>query len=148
MFPRRLGTPPSGLVQCAVKEAGASAGQAGSIDLGGKRTFTVAGALVLEAVFGPRFAATVAGAVCLELLTKKRLDGKVSDVTNQAKTTRPGDNTTISIRNFPKSPVLAGQSELVNKGAVATVAETAAAALAGHEAARRVNLEMVAAGGP
>ena len=54
----------SDLVLRVVKEAEASAGQAGGIDLGGKRAFTVAGALVLEAMFGPRFAATVAEAVC------------------------------------------------------------------------------------
>jgi len=45
-------------VKRVVKKAGASAGQASCIDLGGERTFTVAGALVLEAMFGPRFTAT------------------------------------------------------------------------------------------
>ena len=135
----------SDLVQCVVKETGASAGQAGSIDLGGKRTFTVAEALVLEAIFGPRFAATVAEAVCLEPLPKNRLDGKISNVAKQAKAMRLGSSTSISITNFLKSPVFARQPELVRKGTAVAVAETAAAALAEHEAARRVNLEMAAA---
>ena len=52
----------SDLVQRVVKEAEASAGQTGCIDLGGKRAFTVAEALVLGAMFGPRFAATAAEA--------------------------------------------------------------------------------------
>ena len=54
----------SDLVQRVVKEAEASAGQAGCTNLGGKHTFKVAEAPVLEAVFGPRFAATVTEAVC------------------------------------------------------------------------------------
>ena len=56
--PKASWKPPSNLVQRVVKEAGASAGQAGCIDLRGKRTFTVAEAPVFEALFGPRFAAT------------------------------------------------------------------------------------------
>jgi len=43
----------SSLVQRVVKEARASGGQAGCLDLGGGCTFTVAEALVLEAMFGP-----------------------------------------------------------------------------------------------
>ena len=58
MFSRRLESYSPGLVQRVVKEAGASAGQEGFIDLGGERTFAVAEALVLKALFGPRFAAT------------------------------------------------------------------------------------------
>ena len=128
-----------------VKEAEASTGQAGCIDLGGRRSFTVAEALVLDARFGPRFAATVAEAVCLELLPKKRFDGQITNIAKQAKAIRFGDSTSISISNFLKSPVFGPRPRLVRKGTAAAVAETAAAALVEHESARRVNLEMAAA---
>jgi len=128
-----------------VKEAEASAGRAGCTDLGGKRAFTVAEALVPEAMFGPRFAATVAEAVCLELLPKKRFDGQITNIAKQAKAIRFGDSTSISISNFLKSPVFGPRPRLVRKGTAAAVAETAAAALVEHESARRVNLEMAAA---
>jgi len=82
----------------------------------------VAEALVLEAILCPRFAATVAEAVCLELLPKKRLDGKVFNGAKQAKATRFGDSTFISIRNFLKSPMFARQPKLVRKGTAAAVA--------------------------
>ena len=104
------------LVKRVVKEAGASAGQAGCIDLGGKRTFTVAEALVLEAMLGPRFAATAAEAVCPELLPKKRLGGKISDVAKEAKSIRFGDSTSISITDFLKSPVFARQPGQCEEG--------------------------------
>ena len=91
-------------VQCVVKEAEAPAGQAGSVDLGGKRTFTVAEALVLEAVFGPRFAATVAEAVCLETLPENRPDSKIPKVAKEAKAMRLGKSTSISISNFLSRP--------------------------------------------
>ena len=134
-----------GPVRLFVKEAEASTGQAGCIDLGGRRSFTVAEALVLDARFGPRFAATVAEAVCLELLPKKRFDGQITNIAKQAKAIRFGDSTSISISNFLKSPVFGPRPRLVRKGTAAAVAETAAAALVEHESARRVNLEMAAA---
>jgi hypothetical protein len=69
----------------------------------------VAEGLVLEARFGPRFAATVAGAVCLELLPKQRLDGKIPRVAIQARAIRVGDSTSISISSSLKSPMFARQ---------------------------------------
>jgi hypothetical protein len=132
-------------VKRVVKEAEASAGQAGCIDLGGKRTFTVAEALVLEAMFGPWFAATAAEAFCLGVLPKNRPGGKITNVTIEAKAIRFDKGTSISMSNFPKPPVFARQPAFVMKGTAAAVAETAAAALAEHEAARRVNPQMAAA---
>ena len=57
---------------------------------------------------------------------------------------RLGNSTSISITNFPKSPVFARQPALVRKGNAAAVAGTTTEALAEHEAARRLNLEMAA----
>ena len=113
--------------------------------MGGKRAFTVAEALVLEAMLGPRFAATVAEAVCLEPLPKNRPDGKISKVAKEAEAIRFDRTTSISITNFLKSPVFAGQPKLVRKGTAAAVAEMAATVLTEHEAARRVDPEMAAA---
>ena len=56
-----------------------------------------------------------------------------------------GESISISSSNFPKSLVFAKQPKLVRNGTAAAVAETAAATLAGHEAARRMDLEMAAA---
>ena len=135
----------SDLVLRVVKEAEASAGQAGGIDLGGKRAFTVAEALVPEAMFGPRFAATVAEAVCLEPLPMNRPDSKIPKVTKEAKAIRFDKTTSISITNYPKSPVFARQPKPVRKGTAAALAEAAAVPLSEHEAARRVGLEMAPA---
>ena len=63
----------------------------------------------------------------------------------QVKAIRFSHSTPTSIRNFLKSPVFGPRPKLVRKVSAAEVTEITAAALAEHEAARRVNLEMAAA---
>ena len=77
--------------------------------------------------------------------TRKKTESGLFQQPKQAKVIRFGESTSISISNFPRSPVFARQPELARKSTAAAVAETAAAALADHEAARRVDLEMAAA---
>ena len=68
--------------------------------MGGKRSFAVAEAIVLEARFGARFVATAAGAACPELLPKRRFDGRISDMAKQAKAIRVPRTAQTSLRKL------------------------------------------------
>ena len=74
-----------------------------SINLGPKRTFTVAESILWTELCGVRFAAEVAATVSLEEVTKGL--SKLAGVAKDAAAIRYGNCTTNSIKNYLNSPV-------------------------------------------
>ena len=95
-----------------------------SINLGPKRSFTVAECALWAALCGPQFAAQVAAVVSLEEVLKGRK--KIPALAKDVAAIRYGHSTAASITNYLHSPVFGNCPNLVRKNTKAAAAEAAA----------------------
>ena len=105
-----------------------------SINLGPKRTFTVAESILWTELCGVRFATEVAATVSLEEVTKGR--SKLAAVAKDAAAIRYGNSTANSITNYLSSPVFRKRPKLVRKNTKAAAVEAAEVAAKAEAAAR------------
>ena len=96
-----------------------------SINLGPKRSFTVAECALWAALCGPQFAAQVAAVVSLEEVPKGH--GKISVLAKDVAAIRYSNSTATSITNYLRSPVFGNRPKLVHKNTMAAAAEAAKA---------------------
>ena len=118
-------------------------GQPGAISVGTERVYTAAEALLWDALFGPSYTAYVAGVVCSGQGPVKH--GRTARLAKEVRAIRLANVTATFLKAFLLAPVFGKRPKLVRKGTASALAEAAAAALAVHDAARRVKLEMATA---
>ena len=80
--------------------AEASQWAASFVDDGGKRGISVAKAICLEALCGPRSAAEIAAAVLLEPGSARQLHGNMCILVKEAKAIRFSHSTSLSIKKY------------------------------------------------
>ena len=114
-----------------------------SINLGPKRSFTVAECALWAALCGVRFAAQVAAVVSLEEVTKSH--GKISVLAKDVAAIRYGHSTATSITKYLRSPVFGNRPKLVHKKTKAAAAEAAEIAAEAEAAARMEKTKRLAA---
>ena len=114
-----------------------------SINLGTKRSFTVAGFLLWIELSGLRFAAEVAAMVSLEEIVKGK--SKMAAVAKDAAAIRYGNSTATSITNYLSSPVFHKRPKLTHKGTKAAAAEAAKVAAEAEAAVRMEETKRLAA---
>ena len=107
---------------------------------------SVAEVACLVYLYGPRYAASIAEATCLEPIPGKgRHDGFMAKVTKEFKAIRISRTTPSSLKKYLDSPVFGPRPKLVAVGSAAALAEASMAAAAEYEAARLADLERKAA---
>ena len=114
-----------------------------SINLGPKRSFTVAESLLWIELCGLRFAAEVAAMVSLEEIVKGK--SKMAAVAKDAAAIRYGNSTATSITNYLSSPVFHKRPKLTHKGTKAAAAEAAKVAAEAEAAVRMEETKRLAA---
>ena len=123
----------------------ASQGAASFVYDGGKRGLSVAEAICLEKLFGPKYAAKIASAVLLEPGCARQLHGNMCILAKEAKAINFFHSTAISIKKYLCSPMLGKRPNLVRIGSAAALAEASMAAAVEQAAARLADLERKAA---
>ena len=101
----------------------ASQGDASFVDVGGKRGLSVAEAICLEELCGPKYAAQIAVAALLEPGCTRQLHWNMCILAKEAKAIRFSHITAISITKFLCSPMLGKRPKLVRIGSAAALAE-------------------------
>ena len=114
-----------------------------SINLGPKRSFTVAECVLWAALCGPQFAAQVAAVVSLEEVPKSH--GKIFALAKDVAAISYGHSTATSITKYLRSPVLGNRPKLVRKNTKAAAAEAATEAAKAEAAVRMEETKRLAA---
>ena len=114
-----------------------------SINLGPKRSFTVADSLLWIELCGLRFAAEVAATVSLEEVPRGL--SKLATVAKDAAAIRYGHSTATSITNYLSSPVFRNLPKLARKNTKVATVEAAEVAAKAEAAARMEETKRLAA---
>ena len=132
-----------GEVRVLLVEAESKLTELKSINLGPKRTFTVAESILWTELCGVQFTAEVAATVSLEDVTKGF--SKLAGVAKDAAAIRYGNCTANSITNYLSSPVFRKRPKLVHKNTKAATVEAAEVAAKTEAAARTEEVKRLAA---
>ena len=142
MLQEAWGLQPDG-VRVLLVEAESKLMELKSINLGPKRSFTVAESLLWIELCGLRFAAEVAAMVSLEEIVKGK--SKMAAVAKDVAAIRYGNSTATSITNYLSSPVFHKRPKLTRKGTKAAAAEAAVVAAKAEAAVRMEETKRLAA---
>ena len=110
-------------MRALLRDAESKLTELNSINLGPKRSFTVAECALWAALCGVRFAAQVAAVVSLEEVPKGQ--GKISVLAKDVAAIRYGHSMATSIMYSLCSPVFGNRPKLVRKNTKAAAAEAA-----------------------